>query len=84
MIKYLHISSYIRKSFLIYDFATAPIWNFLIYEENFIFFFISAVTYKLLYRILKEGVGGPTGQALESPAATDGMESRPISPYIFS
>ncbi len=24
MVKYLHISSYIRKAFLIYDFATAP------------------------------------------------------------
>ncbi len=39
--KYLDISSYIRKAFLIYDFATAPLWIFLIYEENLIFFFIS-------------------------------------------
>jgi hypothetical protein len=39
--KYLRISSYIRKPFLIYDFAPAPLLNFLIYEENFIFFFIS-------------------------------------------
>ncbi len=39
--KYLGISSYIRKPFLIYDFATAPLLNFLIYEENLIFFFIS-------------------------------------------
>jgi hypothetical protein len=31
--KYLLISSYFRKPFLIYDFATAPL-NFLIYEEN--------------------------------------------------
>ncbi len=38
MTKYLRISSNIRKPFLIYDFATAP---FLIYVENFIFFFIS-------------------------------------------
>ncbi len=36
--KYLRLSSYIRKPFLIYDFATVP--NFLIYEENLIFFFI--------------------------------------------
>ncbi len=35
----LRISSYIRKSFLTYDFAT----DFLIYEENLNFFFISAV-----------------------------------------
>jgi hypothetical protein len=41
MVKYLGISSYIRKPFLIYDFATAPLLNFLIYEENLIFFFIS-------------------------------------------
>jgi hypothetical protein len=26
MTKYLRISSYIRKPFLIYDFATAPLW----------------------------------------------------------
>jgi hypothetical protein len=39
MIKYLRISSYIRKSFLTYDFAT----DFLIFDENFDFFFISAV-----------------------------------------
>ncbi len=39
MTKYLRISSYIRKPFLIYDFATDL--NFLIYEENFIFIFIS-------------------------------------------
>ncbi len=35
---YLLISSYIRKRFLIYDFANAPLW---ISEENSIFFFIS-------------------------------------------
>jgi hypothetical protein len=39
--KYLCISSYIRKPFLIYDFATAPLWISLLYEENFLFFFIS-------------------------------------------
>ncbi len=38
--KYLRISSYIRKPFLINDFSTAcsPL-NFLIYEENFLFLF---------------------------------------------
>ncbi len=40
MTKYWRTSSYIRKPFLIYDFATAHIWiPYRIYEENFIFFF---------------------------------------------
>ncbi len=39
--KYLRISSYIRKPFLIYDCSTM---NFPIYEENLIFFFISAAS----------------------------------------
>ncbi len=38
MTKYFRISSYIRKPFFIYNFY---ILNFLRYEENFIFFFIS-------------------------------------------
>jgi hypothetical protein len=41
IVKYLRISSCIRKPSLIYDFATAPVLNFLIYEENLIFFFNS-------------------------------------------
>jgi hypothetical protein len=49
--KYLCISSYIRKPFLIYDFATAPL--FLIYEENFLFFFISVEGDGIHYFILK-------------------------------
>jgi hypothetical protein len=49
----LRISSYIRKTFLIDDFATAPCLNFLIYchvlyEENLIFFFISVVCCSLV------------------------------------
>ncbi len=45
MVKYLRISSYIRKPFLIYDFATVcSTLNFLIFEENFIFFFISVLS----------------------------------------
>ncbi len=41
---YFCISSYFRKPFLIYDFATAPLWiSLYIYEENFILFFISAI-----------------------------------------
>ncbi len=44
MVKYLRISSYIRKPFLIYDFVPDPFWIPLnIYEENFLFFFSSAV-----------------------------------------
>ncbi len=40
LVKYLRIFSYIRKPFLIYDFATAPFWiSLYIYEENLIFFF---------------------------------------------
>jgi hypothetical protein len=40
--KYLRISSYIRKPFLIYDFATASLeFPYTVYEENFILFFIS-------------------------------------------
>jgi hypothetical protein len=35
MTKYLRISSYIRKPFLIYEFATALIWFFLKDEDNF-------------------------------------------------
>jgi hypothetical protein len=47
MVKYLHMgSSYIRKPFVIYDFA--PDLNFLIYEENFLFFFNSVFSVSLL------------------------------------
>jgi hypothetical protein len=42
--KYLRIFSYIRKPFLIYDFATAPLWISL-YMRKIWFFFISV--YKL-------------------------------------
>ncbi len=41
MVKYLHISSYIRKSFLIYDFATDPIWISLYKRKIYFYFFIS-------------------------------------------
>jgi hypothetical protein len=37
----LRISSYIRKSFLIYDFAPDPTWISLCMMESFVFFFIS-------------------------------------------
>ncbi len=40
VVKYFRISSYIRKPFLIYDFATL---NFLINEENFFFFLFSVL-----------------------------------------
>ncbi len=40
MTKYLRISSYIRKPFFIYDFATAPFWISL-YMRKIRFFFVS-------------------------------------------
>ncbi len=43
--KNLHIFSYIRKPFLIYDIAPHPIWiSLYVYEESFVFFFISVLT----------------------------------------
>jgi hypothetical protein len=41
MVKYLRISSYIRKPVLIYDFATAPLWIFLYMRKICFSFFIS-------------------------------------------
>jgi hypothetical protein len=38
--KYLHISTYIRKLFIIDDFATAPLWIFL-YMTKILFYFLS-------------------------------------------
>jgi hypothetical protein len=46
MVKYLRISSYIRKPFLIHDFATTPFW-ISFFEENFLFFFISLFSFDL-------------------------------------
>ena len=43
MTKYLRISSYIRKPFLIYDFATAPSWISL-YMRKILFYFLSVYT----------------------------------------
>jgi hypothetical protein len=43
MVKYLHIYIYIRKPFLIYDLATAPLCISFYMSENFIFFFIGVV-----------------------------------------
>ena len=43
MVKYLRISSYIRRPFLIYDFATSPIWIFL-YMRKFFYYFLSVCT----------------------------------------
>ncbi len=41
MTKYLCISSYIRKPFLIYDFAPDPIWISLNIRNSFFYFFFS-------------------------------------------
>ncbi len=42
MVKYLRISSYIRKPFLIYDLATAPFWISL-YTRKMLFSFLSVL-----------------------------------------
>jgi hypothetical protein len=57
MTKYLRISSYIRKPFLIYDFCNRSHMNFLIYEGNFILFFISVQIHgeRARYDIFKNG-----------------------------
>ncbi len=49
--KYLQISSYIiRKTFLIYDFATAPFRiSLYVYEENLSFFFYQRITINLSF-----------------------------------
>jgi hypothetical protein len=45
MVKYLRISSHVRRPFLIYmTLHPRSHLNFLICEENFVFFFISAVS----------------------------------------
>ncbi len=49
MHKYFFI--YDEAVIVTYDFATAPFMNFLIYEENFILFFIS-VQYSILYQYI--------------------------------
>jgi hypothetical protein len=42
--KYLRISSYIRKPFLLYNICNCSTLNFHIYEENLIFFFYQCIT----------------------------------------
>jgi hypothetical protein len=49
---WLNISSYITKTFLIYYFASHL--NFLIFEENFVFFFISAAEQSLQDRATRK------------------------------
>ncbi len=52
--KYLRISSYIRRPFLIYDFTTAPLRiSLYTYKENLILFFISATV--ALYHVQVSG-----------------------------
>ncbi len=52
--KYLLISSYIRKPFLIYDFATAPLW-ISIYMRKILFSFLSV--YLVLHRLAVKDLG---------------------------
>ncbi len=47
--KYLRISSYIRKPFLIYDFATAPLWISLYMRKFFYIFYQCNVRYYSIY-----------------------------------
>ncbi len=46
MTKYLRISSYIRKPYLIYDFATAPVWISLC-KRKILFYFLSVYSGEL-------------------------------------
>ncbi len=50
--KYLRISSYIRKPFLIYDFATAPLWISL-YMRKLWFSFLSVYKWKAQWKSAK-------------------------------
>ncbi len=51
--------------FLLYDFATAPIWiSYYVYEENFIFFFISAV--QVHYSLIPKYRNGGHNNSLSS------------------
>ncbi len=92
--KNLRIPSYIRKPFLIYDFVPPSHLNFLIFEENFVFFFISA-SYKTKYYFQSIFNGFPfndfislTMNCLEDclylniwvPASV--LESSPLSPVL--
>ncbi len=43
--KYLRISSYSRKPFLIYDFATAPLWIPYIWGKFYFIFYLVLFTY---------------------------------------
>ncbi len=85
MVKYLRISSYIRKHFLIYDYATAHV-NFLIFEENFVFFFISAPDTNhvgfLVYGFQKQKCRKKMLAALPSPAMRQ-MSSKIRHDFIF-
>ncbi len=55
MVKYLRISSYVRKPFLIYDFATDPIWislyakeiSFSLFSVYSVIFFIQELQYAM-------------------------------------
>ncbi len=51
MVKYFHISSFIRKQLLIYDFAPDPIWIYLCMRKFFFSFFISVTTHMFTYWI---------------------------------
>ncbi len=49
--KYLRITSYIRKPFLVYDFATAPLWISLFMRKIWLNFFTSAAKKTFLHKL---------------------------------
>ncbi len=53
--KYLRISCYIRKPFLIYDFATAPLWISLYMRKIWFSFFIRADSSFFSTKAVQEG-----------------------------
>ncbi len=54
MVKYLRISSYIRKPFLIYDFATDPIWIFLYMRTILYLFYQCTIDKRHIRRKIKD------------------------------
>ncbi len=65
--KCFRISSNIRKPFLIYDFATAPLWISLYMRKVFILFFISVYSYLLLLHCLLQAEVVVKPEAISKP-----------------
>ncbi len=81
MIKYLRISSYVRKPFLIYDFATAPIWISL-YLRKILFSFLSV--YYIWGNIESDdSAGTPDGEWGDAESIGVKTECWPCTPTDF-